>query len=43
MAMSKSKLEYIVAAEVFKEALWLTWLVRELGVEQGVSCQDQTY
>jgi len=33
--MSTIEVEYIAAAEAAKEALWLTCLVRELGVEQG--------
>lgn len=38
--MSTTKLEYMSANEAAKEALWLTWLVRELGVEQdGVQLQ----
>ena len=32
VAMSTTKVEYIAAAEAVKEALWLTRLVKELGI-----------
>ena len=35
VAMSRTEAEYMAVAEAAKEALWLTGLVRELGVEQG--------
>src|ERR1044072_7598891 len=35
VAMSTTEAEYMAVAEAAKEALWLTGLVRELGVEQG--------
>ncbi|KEH20601.1 hypothetical protein MTR_8g080650 [Medicago truncatula] len=44
--MSITEAEYMAAAEVTKDALWLTSLVRELGVWQVLSrknthvCQD---
>ena len=34
IAMSTTEAEYMAAAEVTKEALWLTVLVRELGIQQ---------
>ena len=34
IAMSTIEAEYMAAAEVAKEALWLTGLVRELGIQQ---------
>jgi hypothetical protein len=34
IAMSTTEAEYMVAAETAKEALWLTGLVRELGIQQ---------
>ncbi|MCI69532.1 hypothetical protein A2U01_0090794 [Trifolium medium] len=33
--MSTTGAEYMAVAEAAKEALWLTGLVKELGVEQG--------
>lgn len=33
--MSTIEVEYTVIGETTKEVLWLTWLVRELDVEQG--------
>jgi hypothetical protein len=35
VAMSTTEVEYMAAAEVAKEALWLTGLVKELGIQQG--------
>jgi hypothetical protein len=32
VAMSTTEAEYMAAAEVAKETLWLTGLVRELGI-----------
>ena len=37
--MSTTEAEYMAVAEAAKEALWLTGLVRELGVEQGGVCK----
>jgi hypothetical protein len=38
VAISTTEEEYMVDAEAEKEALWLTGLVRELGIQQvGVS------
>ncbi|XP_050920281.1 secreted RxLR effector protein 161-like [Lathyrus oleraceus] len=33
VVMSTNEAEYMVLAEAAKEALWITWLVKELGVE----------
>lgn len=33
--MSTTEAEYMIIDEVAKKALWLTWLVNELGAEQG--------
>jgi hypothetical protein len=33
VAMSMTEAKYMVAAEAAKEALWLTRLVRELGIQ----------
>ena len=45
VAMSTTEAEYMAVAEAAKEALWLTGLVRELGVEQGgvrLHCDSQS-
>src|ERR1044072_1696408 len=45
VAMSTTEAEYMAVAEATKEALWLTGLVRELGVEQGgvrLHCDSQS-
>ena len=34
IAMSTTKVEYMAAAETTKDALWLTRLVKELGIQQ---------
>ena len=42
--MSTTEVEYIAAAEAAKEALWLTGLVKELGIQQGgvsLHCDSQ--
>jgi hypothetical protein len=48
IVMSTTKVEYIAVIEAVKEALWLTSLVRELGILQvGISlycdCQSAIY
>jgi hypothetical protein len=35
VALSIIESEYMIVAKAIKEALWLTGLVKELGVEQG--------
>lgn len=35
VALSMSKAEYMAVAAAAKEALWLTGIVKELGVQQG--------
>ena len=35
VAISTIEVEYMAAVEVAKKALWLTWLVRELGIQQS--------
>jgi hypothetical protein len=35
VATSTTEAEYMVAAKATKEALWLTRLVKELGIQQG--------
>jgi hypothetical protein len=35
VALSIIESEYMIVAKAVKEALWLTGLVKELGVEQG--------
>ncbi|KAE8694724.1 hypothetical protein F3Y22_tig00110777pilonHSYRG00394 [Hibiscus syriacus] len=45
VALSKTEAEYMAAAEAAKEALWLTGLVKELGVQQGgvqLFCDNQS-
>jgi hypothetical protein len=45
VAMSTTEAEYMAVAEAAKEALWLTGLVKELGVEQGgvqLHCDSQS-
>ena len=45
VALSTTESEYMAAAEAAKEALWLTGLVRELGVQQGgvkLLCDSQS-
>ena len=45
VALSTTESEYIAVAEAAKEALWLTGLVKELGVQQGgvqLHCDNQS-
>jgi hypothetical protein len=45
VAMSTTEAEYMAAVEVAKEALWLTGLVKELGIQQGgvsLHCDSQS-
>jgi hypothetical protein len=35
VVMSTTEVKYMAVAEASKEALWLRWLVRELGIQQG--------
>ncbi|KAE8707195.1 putative ribonuclease H protein [Hibiscus syriacus] len=45
VALSTTEVEYMAAAEAAKEALWLTSLVKELGVQQGgvhLLCDNQS-
>jgi hypothetical protein len=45
VAMSTTEAEYMTAVEVAKEALWLTRLVKELGIQQGgvsLHCDSQS-
>jgi hypothetical protein len=45
VTMSTTEVEYMAAAEVAKEALWLRGLVRELGIQQGevqLHCDSQS-
>jgi hypothetical protein len=45
VAMSTTEAEYMAAAEAAKEALWLTGLVNELGIQQGgvsLHCDSQS-
>ncbi|KAK2425531.1 secreted RxLR effector protein [Trifolium repens] len=45
VAMSTTEAKYMAVAEAAKEALWLTGLVKELGVEQGgvqLHCDSQS-
>jgi hypothetical protein len=45
VAMSTTEAEYMAAAEAAKEALWLTGLVKELGIQQGgvpLYCDSQS-
>jgi hypothetical protein len=44
VALAINKSEYMVVAEAAKEALWLTVLVKELGIQQGgvqLHCDSQ--
>jgi hypothetical protein len=44
VAMSTTKAEYMTTAEAANEALWLTGLVKELGIQQGgvsLHCDSQ--
>lgn len=36
VALSTIEAEYVVAMEGFKEAIWLDWLVRDLGIHTSV-------
>jgi hypothetical protein len=45
VAMSMTEADYMVAVEAAKEALWLTRLVKELGIQQGgvsLHCDSQS-
>ena len=45
VALSTTEAEYMAVAEAAKEALWLTGLVKELGIEQGgveLHCDSQS-
>ena len=45
VAMSTTEAEYMAVGEAAKETLWLTGLVKELGVEQGgvqLHCDSQS-
>ena len=45
VALSTIEVEYIAAAEVFKEAIWLRGMITELGYEQkqvDVHCDSQS-
>jgi hypothetical protein len=45
VAMSTTEAKYMAAAEAGKEALWLTGLVKELGIQQGgvsLHCDSQS-
>lgn len=43
--MSTNEKEYMAVGAAAKEAIWITWLIRELGVEQGeiqLHCASQS-
>jgi hypothetical protein len=45
VAMPTTEVEYMAVAEAAKEALWLTGLVKELGIQQGgvsLHCDSQS-